>query len=117
MDREPSQRPVRIVQVNDRQPRGVQRCLAASSRHFVGLMEDGCNVLKYPHCKTQNAMEALYEEAARYKHLGPHNNLVVFKGVHEHGLLFEYCGRGQLEDVIREQPSLSDKREEQLGSK
>ena len=71
-------------------------------------MEDGRSVLKYPHCKTQNAMEALYEEAARYKHLGSHDNLVVFKGVHEHGLLFEYCERGQLEEVIRDDPSLTD---------
>lgn len=98
---------VPVVQVVDWQPPGVQRCIAASSRNFVGLMDDGCSVLKYPHTKTHNAMKALYEEAARYDHLGVHDNLVVFKGIHEHGLVFEYCEMGNLEHFIRNRPVLS----------
>ena len=60
-------------------------------------------------------MEALYEEAARYKYLGSHDNLVVFKGVHESGLLFGYCERGQLEEVIRDQPPLTDNEKRAIG--
>ena len=63
-------------------------------------MEDSHSVLKYPQRKTPNAIEALYEEAARFSYLGLHNHLVVFKGVHKDGLVFEYCERGQLEEVI-----------------
>lgn len=96
-------------QVTDWQPFQVQRCIAASSRNFVGLMEDGCSVLKYPRVKTKNAMEDLYEEAARYKHLGPHDSLVSFKGLHEDGLIFEYCHNGNLEDLIRDEPCLSER--------
>lgn len=72
-------------------------------------------MLKYPHCQTQNAMEALQEEAARYKYLGSHDNLVVFKGIHNHGLIFEFCERGQLEEVLRDQPSLTEDDKRAIG--
>jgi hypothetical protein len=35
-----------VEHFTDWRPLGVQRCLAASSRNFVGLMEDGLTVLK-----------------------------------------------------------------------
>ncbi|EME38565.1 hypothetical protein DOTSEDRAFT_75919 [Dothistroma septosporum NZE10] len=63
-------------------------------------MEDGVTVLKYPHYKSDNAMEALLEEAARHDHLGLHINLVAFKAVHPDGLLFEYCEQGSLYEHI-----------------
>lgn len=101
--------------VTDWQPQNVQRCLAASSRNFVGLMDDGSSVLKYPQRKTANAMEALREEAARYHRLGRHENLVFFKGLHEDGLIFEFCTRGDLGEVIRNRPSLSENEKDRIG--
>ena len=38
-------------------------------------------------------MAFLYEEAARYECLGSHDDMVVFSGVHEDGLVIEYCDR------------------------
>ncbi|WPG97279.1 Hypothetical protein R9X50_00005300 [Acrodontium crateriforme] len=93
------------VQIEYWQPRGVQKCIAFSGRSFVGLMEEGLTVLKYPHFKSRDAMQDLHEEAARYHRLGRHENLVVLKAITEDGLLFEFCERGPLLDVI---PTLSD---------
>jgi len=105
----------RVEQFTDWQPLGVQRCLAASSRNFVGLMEDGLTVLKYPHCKSDNTMEALQEEAARYHVIGTHENLVAFKTVHTDGLVFEYCERGDLHNVINEPIPLSSQQKADIG--
>lgn len=104
-----------VVHVTDWQPQNVLRCLAASSRNFVGLLDDGSSVLKYPQRKTADTMEALHEEAARYQRLGTHENLVLFKGLHEDGLIFEYCSRGDLGEVIRDQPSLSENEKDRIG--
>jgi hypothetical protein len=106
----------KVEHFTDWQPPGVQRCLAASSRNFVGLMEDGLTVLKYPHCKSENAMESLREEAARYHFIGTHKNLVTFKGVHADGLLFEYCQRGDLHTMMINEPiPLSNKQKADIG--
>ncbi|KAK4551587.1 hypothetical protein LTR86_011058 [Recurvomyces mirabilis] len=108
MDNQFDKRP-ELVQVSDWHPQGVLKTLAASSRNFVGLLEDECSVLKYPQQKTQDAIDALHEEAARFEALGPHQNLVFFKGVHKDGLIFEFCEKGQLEDVLQSQlPLTSD---------
>jgi serine/threonine protein kinase len=104
-----------VEHFTDWRPLGVQRCLAASSRNFVGLMEDGLTVLKYPHCKSENAMESLREEAARYHFIGTHENLVAFKAVHADGLLFEYCERGDLHTVIDGPIPLSCKQKADIG--
>lgn len=104
-----------IIRVLDWQPTGVRRCIAALSRNFVGLMDDGCSVLKYPHHKTQNAMELLHEEAARYERLGLHDNLVVSKGIQENGLVFEYCTKGQLDELVQKHPRLTDTEKSTIG--
>jgi serine/threonine protein kinase len=104
-----------VEHFTDWRPLGVQRCLAASSRNFVGLMEDGLTVLKYPHCKSENAMESLREEAARYHFIGTHENLVAFKAVHADGLLFEYCERGALHTMIDGPIPLSYKQKADIG--
>lgn len=80
-------------------------------------MDDGCSVLKYPRREgDEEAMRVLYDEAARYDHVGPHDNLVVFKGIHKHGLLFEYCEKGSLGDVIQyQQPPLINAEKTALG--
>lgn len=98
------------VVLADWRPRDVQRVFAYSAWSWVGLMDDGCSVLKYPRCEgDQAALQVLYDEAARYDHVGLHENLVLFKGKHEHGLVFEYCEKGSLEDVIQyQQPPLTD---------
>lgn len=44
-------------------------------------------------------MQTLYEDAAHYDHVCRHDSLGFCKGMHEHGLLFEYCEKGSLEDV------------------
>lgn len=65
-------------------------------------MDEGRNVLKYPrHEHDEQALQTLYDEAARYDHVGPHDSLVVFNGKYDHGLLFEYCEKGSLGDVIQ----------------
>lgn len=115
-DRRCSQdRSIHVVHIKDREPQAVQKALAASSRNFVGLMRDGRTVLKYPHCKTEDSMDALREEAARYRHIGLHDNLVVFKGLHEDGIMFEYCERGQLEEVIHGQTPLTNRDKIAIG--
>jgi serine/threonine protein kinase len=116
MELDADRKPAYVVQATDWRPQGVQKCLAASPRNFVGLMEDGCSVLKYPTFKTEESMEALYEEAARYDHLGSHPNLVDFKGIHEHGLVFGYCEKGHLEDVILYQAPLTDHEKKVIGN-
>jgi serine/threonine protein kinase len=80
-------------------------------------MDDGRSVLKYPRNEhDKEAMQILYDEAARYNHVGPHDNLVAFKGKHEHGLLFEYCEKGSLGDVIQyQQPPLQDCEKTQIA--
>nr|POE58991.1 mitogen-activated protein kinase kinase kinase 13-b [Quercus suber] len=115
MDPETESQTICVVSVSDWRPPGVQRALAASSRNFVGLMDDGFTVLKYPHQRKPQALEALFEEADRYTRVGLHPNLVLYKGVHEHGIMFEYCAKGQLEDVIRSQPSLGEAKKIELG--
>ncbi|KAK6405809.1 hypothetical protein LTR95_018730 [Oleoguttula sp. CCFEE 5521] len=112
---DPAKKGLTIVRVNDWQPPGVARCLAASSRNFVGLMEDGQNVLKYPHIRTEDSMEALYEEAERYAHLGTHENLVSFRGVHPNGLLFEYYQQGSLRDLFDVGFYLEDEQKTAIG--
>lgn len=104
-----------VQHFSDWQPPGVQRCLAASSRNFVGLMDDGLTVLKYPHCMSDNAMESLREEAYRYRCLGVHGNLVALKAIHPNGLLFEYCERGDLQAVINGPIPLSDEERTSIG--
>ncbi|KAK5150127.1 hypothetical protein LTS14_010390 [Recurvomyces mirabilis] len=94
-----------FLQIEDWRPQGVQKCIAFSGRSFVGLMEGGLTVLKYPHFKSRDAMQDLQEEADRYHRLGPHENLVALESINEDGLLFEFCERGQLRDVI---PTLSE---------
>ncbi|PPJ58989.1 hypothetical protein CBER1_11242 [Cercospora berteroae] len=90
--------------IADWKPRGVRMVFAFSALSWVGLMDDGHSVLKYPrHEGDEKAMECLREEAARYHHVGAHDNLVMFKGVHEHGLMFEYCEKGSLADVLQDQ--------------
>ncbi|KAK6435140.1 hypothetical protein LTR95_008678 [Oleoguttula sp. CCFEE 5521] len=103
------------VRINDWQADGVVRCLAASSRKFVGLMADGVTVLKYLHVKTFDGMEALYEEAARYDRLGLHENLVTCKGTHADALLFSYCERGSLRDLLDDGFELSDELRSSVG--
>lgn len=80
-------------------------------------MDDGRSVLKYPRREgDEEAMQVLYEEAVRYNHVGPHENLVVFKGLHKHGLVFEYCEKGSLGDVLQYQrPPLTDSEKTALG--
>lgn len=81
-------------------PDGVQEYLATSAHFFVGLLEDGRTVLKYPHRKTPETLSCLHEEANRYARLGVHENLVTYKGFSEDGLLLEYCEGGVLIDLI-----------------
>lgn len=90
------------------QPRGVKEYLAASAQNYVGLMEDGQTVLKYPRDKTETNFDCLHEEAARYIRLGPHENLVVYKGFTDDGLLLEYCERGRLDHVAEGPGTLTD---------
>jgi hypothetical protein len=86
----------------DWKPQGVRKVLAFSAWSWVGLMDDGCSVLKYPRKEHDDqALQVLYDEAARYDHVGPHENLVVFKGKHDHGILTEYCEKGSLADMLQ----------------
>lgn len=78
-------------------PHGVQDIIGFSASNFVGLMENGCSVLKYPH--SPNDLSALREEADRYIRIGSHDNIVTFKGMTNDGLLLEYCERGALHEV------------------
>jgi serine/threonine protein kinase len=89
-------------------PDGVQKYLATSAHFFVGLLEDGRTVLKYPHRKTLETLSCLYEEADRYARLGTHENLVTYKGFDEDGLLLEYCEGGVLSDLIESPIVLND---------
>lgn len=90
------------------QPDGVQKYLAGSAHNYVGLMDDGRTVLKYPHCKTNQALQSLRSEADRYARVGFHENLVTYKGFNANGLLLEYCERGGLEDMIKGPTALTD---------
>jgi hypothetical protein len=63
-------------------PYGVPEFLATSAHFFVGIMEDGRTVLKYPHRSTPDRMTlesraCLREEADCYARLGFHENLVT----------------------------------------
>jgi hypothetical protein len=61
----------------DWKPPGVRKVIAFSAWSWVGLMDDGCSVLKYPRKEHDDqALQVLYDEAARYDHVGPHENLV-----------------------------------------
>src|SRR4051794_4970399 len=77
-------------------PDGVREHLATSGHFFVGILEDGLTVLKYPHRNTLESLSCLQGEADRYAHLGSHENLVTYKGFNEQGLLLEYCEGGVL---------------------
>lgn len=74
-------------------------------------------MLKYPRREGDDeAIQTLHEEAARYDRVGPHDNLVAFKSIHEHGLIFEYCEKNSLEGVIQyQQPPLTDSEKTALG--
>jgi serine/threonine protein kinase len=83
------------------QPDGVREYLAASGFNFVGLLQDGQSVLKYPHRKTTETMLCLREEADRYIRLGAHPHLVTYRGFTEDGLVLEFCQKGGLDATIR----------------
>lgn len=97
-------------------PDGVLEYLATSGHFFVGILEDGRTVLKYPHHKTPETMSCLREEADRYARLGLHENLVTYKGFNEHGLLLEYCERGVLSDQIEGPFILTDSRKSLISN-
>jgi serine/threonine protein kinase len=98
------------------QPNGVQKFLAASSQNYVGLMEDGRTVLKYPLRKTQETLQSLRAEADRYARLGTHENLVTCKGFSEDGLRLEYCEQGGLLDMIEGPINLTNHRKTTIGT-
>ncbi|KXS94771.1 hypothetical protein AC578_2989 [Pseudocercospora eumusae] len=104
-----------IDQVTYWQPAGVKRYLAASSQNYVGLMEDGQTVLKYPLRKTHDALQTLRKEAERYIRLGSHKNLLTFKGLNDDGLLLEYCERGMLHTVLEGPDKLTDTQKITIG--
>lgn len=90
----------RATVIVDWRPQGVRDMLAFTSS-FIGLMEDGCSVLKYPYYPNdRESMKALQEEAYRYRYLGRHENLVTFKDMSDDGLVLEYCEKGALCDVV-----------------
>ncbi|KXT03495.1 hypothetical protein AC578_1588 [Pseudocercospora eumusae] len=97
------------------QPEGVKSYLAASSQNYVGLLDDGQTVLKYPLRRTLESMQTLYDEAERYARVGPHENLVAFKGLDKNGLLLEYCERGGLHNVVEEPTVLTDGQKNGIG--
>lgn len=106
----------RIIQITYWQAEGVQRHIAASSQNFVGLMEDGRHVLKYPTRKTLDSLICLREEADRYARVGAHENLVTCDGLNQDGfLLLEYCERGELLHVIEGPVDLSDDQKTTIG--
>lgn len=78
-------------------------------------MADGRTVLKYPTLKNTEYYQDLRDEADRYTRLGTHENLVVYKGFNEHGLLLEYCERGSLEDTLGETAHLTDEQKTRIG--
>ncbi|KAM0714209.1 hypothetical protein Q7P37_009996 [Cladosporium fusiforme] len=103
-------------QVTYWQPDGVQKYLATSAHNYVGLMDDGRTVLKYPHYKTPESLQSLRAEADRYARVGPHENLVTYKGFNLDGLLLEYCERGGLDDVIKGPATLTDDQKRMIGN-
>lgn len=106
----------RIIQITYWQAEGVQRPIAASSQNFVGLMEDGRHVLKYPTRKTLDSLICLREEADRYARVGAHENLVTCDGLNQDGfLLLEYCERGELLHVIEGPVDLTDDQKTTIG--
>lgn len=106
---------VRLDPVKYWEPSGVQRYIACSAHNYVGLMEDGQTVLKYPHRKTHEALQSLRAEADRYTRLGSHENLVTYKGFNEDGLLLEYCERGGLHDVLEDSTILDHDEKINIG--
>jgi hypothetical protein len=76
------------------QPDRVREYVAGSGFNFVGLLQDGQSVLKYPHRKTTETMLCLREEADRYIRLGPNPHLVTYTGFAEDGLVLEFCRKG-----------------------
>jgi serine/threonine protein kinase len=102
-------------------PDGVQEFLATSAHFFVGILEDGRTVLKFPHRNTPDHMTldaraCLREEADRYARLGSHENLVTYKGINEHRLLLEYCEGGPLGDLIESPFVLTDSHKALISS-
>lgn len=99
----------RVIQITYWQADGVQRLLAASAHYFVGLVEDGRTVLKYPVHKNLDGLISLREEADRYARVGIHENLVACDGLNQDGfLLLEYCEHGDLLHLIEGAVSLND---------
>lgn len=82
-------------------PAGVRSYLATSGLNFVGVLQDGRTVLKYPHRSSPESLACLREEAERYVRLGPHPNLVAYRGFTGDGLLLEFCERGDLGSLIQ----------------
>ncbi|KAM0724127.1 hypothetical protein Q7P37_000008 [Cladosporium fusiforme] len=101
-------------QVTYWQPDGVQKYLATSAHNYVGLMDDGQTVLKYPHYKTPESLQSLCAEADCYARVGPHENLVTYKGFNLDGLLLEYCERGGLDDVIKGPATLTNDQKQMI---
>jgi serine/threonine protein kinase len=106
----------RVIQITYWQADGVQRLLTASAHCFIGLMEDGRTVLKYPFHKNLDSLISLREEADRYARVGPHENLVTCNGLNPDGfLLLEYCEQGDLLHVIEGPVSLTDDQKTNIG--
>jgi serine/threonine protein kinase len=99
------------------EPARIQKYLATSGSHFIGLLEDGHTVLKYPHHRTDDTLQCLRNEADWHLRIGPHENLVSYKGFIDDELLLEYCERGALDGIIRDPNvlSLTDERKLIIG--
>jgi serine/threonine protein kinase len=54
------------------------------------------------------ALNAVHEELCRFAKLKPHPNLIVCKGFHRYGVLYEYCSGGNVEELLWEYPQRSD---------
>lgn len=61
------------------------------------------------------SLQTLYDEAEIYARVGPHENLVTFKGLDKNGLLLEYCERGGLHNVIEEPTILTDEQNKEIS--
>ncbi|MCJ1356714.1 MAG: hypothetical protein MMC33_006709 [Icmadophila ericetorum] len=68
---------------------------------FIGLVDE-TSVLKYPHIQgDQKALAALSLEARFLQIIGPHKNIIGFKGLTTDGLLLEHAHFGSITEYLK----------------
>lgn len=89
------------IYLTDYCPGDVTECFTTGGNNFIGLV-DKTTVLNYPHVSgDERALALLGVEARILEAIGPHKNIIGFKGLTKDGLLLELARFGSISEYLK----------------